>query len=76
MRLDHQGSIIRVQCQLMICRGHIRASKGIFQIFFVVDGSMAKLTFYFNFALWSSFQVEFERVVNGLGGQKSSEGSI
>ena len=22
-----------------------------------------------NFALWSSFQVEFERVVNGLGGQ-------
>ena len=26
---------------LMICRGHIRASKGTFQIFFVVDGSMA-----------------------------------
>ena len=26
---------------LMICRGHIRASKGTFQIFVVVDGSMA-----------------------------------
>ena len=29
-----------------------------------------KLTFKSNFALWSSFQVKFERVVNGLGGQK------
>ena len=34
MRLDHEGSMIGVQCQLMICRGHIRASKGTFQIFF------------------------------------------
>ena len=34
-----------------------------------------KLTFKLNFALWSSFQVEFERVVNGLGGQKSSQQS-
>ena len=76
MRLDHEGLMIGVQYQLMICRGHIRASKGTFQIFFVVDGSMAKLIFSFNFALWSSFQVEFERVVNGLGGQKSSQGSI
>ena len=33
MRLDHEGSMIGVQCQLMICRGHIRASKGTFQIF-------------------------------------------
>ena len=41
MRLDHEGSMIGVQCQLMICRGHIRASKGIYQIFFVVDSSMA-----------------------------------
>ena len=24
---------MNVQCQLMICRGHIRASKGTFQIF-------------------------------------------
>ena len=31
--LDHEGSMIGVQCQLMICRGHIRASKGTFQIF-------------------------------------------
>ena len=33
MRLDHEGSMIGVQCLLMICRGHIRASKDIFQIF-------------------------------------------
>ena len=33
MRVDHEGSMIGVQCQLMICRGHIRASKGTFQIF-------------------------------------------
>ena len=32
MRLHHEGSMIRVQCQLMICRGHIRASKGAFKI--------------------------------------------
>ena len=41
MRLHYEGSMIGVQCQLMICEGHIRASKGTFQIFFVVDGSMA-----------------------------------
>ena len=33
MRLHHKGSMIRVQCQLMICRGHIRASKGAFKNF-------------------------------------------
>ena len=33
MHLHHEGSMIGVQCQLMICRGHIRASKGTFQIF-------------------------------------------
>ena len=40
MHLHHEGSMIGIQCQLMICRGHIRASKGAFQ-FFVVHGSMA-----------------------------------
>ena len=30
---DNEGSMIRVQCQLMICRGYIRASKGTFKIF-------------------------------------------
>ena len=40
MHLHHEGSMIGVQCQLMICRGHIRASNGTLQIFFVVDGSM------------------------------------
>ena len=33
MRLHYEESMIGVQCQLMICRGHIRASKGTFQIF-------------------------------------------
>ena len=33
MRLDHEGSMIGFQCELMIGRGYIRASKGTFQIF-------------------------------------------
>ena len=33
MRLHYEGLMIGLQCQLMICRGHIRASKGTFQIF-------------------------------------------
>ena len=33
MRLHHEGSMIRVHCQLMICRGHIRVSKGAFKFF-------------------------------------------
>ena len=28
MHLHHEGSMIRVHCHLMICRGHIRVSKG------------------------------------------------
>ena len=39
--LPHEGSMIGVQCQLVICRGHIRASQGTFQIFSTVDGSLA-----------------------------------
>ena len=41
MCLHHEGSMIGVQCQLMICRGHIRASEGTFNKIFMVDGSMA-----------------------------------
>ena len=33
MHLDHEGSMIRVQCQLMICRGHIRTSKDALKFF-------------------------------------------
>ena len=33
MCLHCEGSMIRVHCQLMICRGHIRASKGGVKIF-------------------------------------------
>ena len=33
MRLHHEGSMIRVQCQLMICRGHIGASMDALKVF-------------------------------------------
>ena len=33
MRLDHERLMIGIKCQLMICRGHTRASNGTFQIF-------------------------------------------
>ena len=39
MHLHHEGSMIALQCQLMICSGHIRVYKGTFQ-FFVIDSSM------------------------------------
>ena len=38
----------RVHCQLMICRGHIRASKGAFQIFLVKFCTL--------FSFWLQFQ--------------------
>ena len=60
----------RVTVSLMICRGEIRASKGAFQIF-KADVSMTTLTSNSKFSILSSLQVIFERVVNGLGGQKS-----
>ena len=75
MHLDHEGSMIGVQCQLMICRGHIRASKGTFQIFLWLM-VVWQIDILVNFALLSSFQVEFERVVNEFGDQNSSQGSI
>ena len=33
MHLDHEGLMIGVHYQLMICRGHIRASKGALKFF-------------------------------------------
>ena len=33
MCLHHEESMIGIQCQLIICRGHIRECKGTFQIF-------------------------------------------
>ena len=61
--------MIGVQYQLTICRGHIRASNVAFQ-FFVVDSSMEKMTFMSDFSLLSLFQLQFQRVINGLAGQK------
>ena len=57
MHLHNEGLMIAV---------HIRAPKGAFQIF-VVNSSMGQLMS--NLLLLSSFQIEFERVINGLGGQ-------
>ena len=36
MCLDHEGSMIRVHCQLMIYKGHIRVSKGALKIFLLL----------------------------------------
>ena len=60
---------------LMICRRHNRGSKGTFQIFLWLM-VLCQIDILVKFALWSSFQVKFERVINRLGGQKSSQGSI
>ena len=75
MCLHHEGSMIGVQCQLMIGRGHVRASKGTFEIFFCLT-VLWQIIIKSNFVLWSSFKVTFERVVNGLGGQNYSQLSI
>ena len=55
--LWHEGQIIGVQCQLMICRAHIKISKGSFQELFVVDSSMVELMSNSDFLLLSSFLV-------------------
>ena len=60
---------------LMICRGHIRASKGTFQIFLRLT-VLWQMDILVQFCTLVFISVEFERVVNGLGGQKSSQGSI
>ena len=74
MRLHHEGSMIRVQCQLMICRGHIRASKGAFKIFLWL--MCVKIDILVKFCTLFSFRLQFQWVINGSGGQKSSQGSI
>ena len=57
---------IQVQCQLVICKGHIRISKGTFQKTYVID-SMIKLMLNSRFITVSLFEVWFETVVNRLG---------
>ena len=76
MHLQPEGLMIGVQCQLMICRVHIRASRSPLQIFSTVNGSMYKLTFQSNFTLLSSFRLQFQSDENGLGGQISYQLSI
>ena len=71
MHLHHERSMIRVQCQLMFCRAHLCIT-----IFSMVDDFMIKLMSMSNFALLSSFRLQFERVINRSGGQKSYQLSI
>ena len=75
MHLHHEGSMIGVQCRLMICRGHIRASKGTFKIFLWLTVAV-KIDILVKFCTLFSFQLQFQWVVNGSGSQKSSQGSI
>ena len=75
MRLHHEGSTIRVHCQLMICRGHIRASKGAFKIFLQLMVCV-KIDILVKFCTLFSVWLQFQWVVNQLGGQKSSQHSI
>ena len=68
MHLHHEGSMIGVQCQLMICRGHIRPSKGTFKIFLWLTVAV-KIDILVKFCTLFSFQLRFQWVVNGSGGQ-------
>ena len=61
--------MIGLQWELMICKDTLEHLRVHFN-FFAVDGSMEKLMSKSNFSLLSSFPVSFERVINGLGGQK------
>ena len=40
MHLHNEGPMLGVQCQLMICRGHIRTSKGALQFFLSFYGKI------------------------------------
>ena len=76
MRLYHEGSMIRLHCQLMICRGYIRTSKGALNFFLWLTVLCEKLDIIVKFCTLFSFWLQFQRVINESGGQKSSQGSI
>ena len=61
MHVHHQGSMMGFKVNLAIWV-HFK--------FFVVKSSMGKLMSKSNFSPLSSFQVKFDRVINGLLGQK------
>ena len=56
MHLHHEGLMIGVQCQLMICREHIRASKGVFKIFLWLTVTV-KIDILVKFCTLFSFQL-------------------
>ena len=55
MRLHHEGLMIGIQCQLMICRGHIRASKSAFKIFLWLSVVCVKIDILVKFCTLFSF---------------------
>ena len=55
-----------VDCQLVICRGYISAPLDTFQEFFAIDGSLVNGHQTKKIVNLSSFQVQFQSVVNGL----------
>ena len=65
------GVNVRGSMSLMICLGHIRAFKCSLQIFLSLIVICKNGQFWSNFALLSSFQLQFQRVKNRLGGQMS-----
>ena len=67
--------MIGIQCQWWFVEDTLEHPRVHFKYFYGWR-FFGKLTFKSNFALWSSFQVQFERVVNGLGGQKAAQLSI
>ena len=60
MRLRHEGSMIGVHCQLVICRGHIRLLKNIFLYIFAIDASMKKLNRNSNFSIFHDLRSDFK----------------
>ena len=64
MCLDHERLMIEVQCQLMICRRYIGASKGAFQIS-IVDCSMIKLMSFFDILTFDSL-LKLPQPITGL----------
>ena len=68
MHLHHEGSMIGIQCYWWFVEDTLEHLRVHFK-FFCGWQFYGKLTFKSNFALWSSFQVKFGRVINGLLGK-------
>ena len=75
MHLHHEGFMIGVQCQLMTLEDTLEHLMVYFKFFYGWQ-FYGKIDIKVKFALLSLFLAELERVINGLGGQKSCQLSI